>query len=251
MMKKSKCILILTGIILAFSVGSLISGPQDIKLVPQGYVNDFAGVIPPSEEAVLTSIISELEQKTTAEIAVVTIPTLGNWSLETFAVDLFEKWGIGKKDKDNGVLILVAYSDRKIRIEVGYGLEGVITDRIAGMIIRQKMAPYFQENKFGIGLIQASATVADLIAKEYNVSLSALGNRDTTLDTDAKKRSGGSFIGNLLFILFLFAVFGLRIFFLPLFLGGGRYWGRGGGGFGGFGGFGGGGSGGGGASGGW
>ncbi len=250
-MRKSKHILFLTGIILILSVGNLISGPQDIKLAPQGYVRDYAGVLPPSEEAVLTNIISELERKTTAEIAVVTIPTLGDWSLETFAVDLFEKWGIGKKDKDNGVLILIAMNEKKVRIEVGYGLEGVITDSIAGMIIRQKMAPYFRQNKFAEGLIQASATVADLVAKEYNVALSEIGNRDTRLDADTKRRRGGSFIGNLLFILFLIVIFGFRIFFIPLFLGGGGYWGGGGGGFGGFGGFGGGGSGGGGASGGW
>ena len=136
---------------------------------------------------------------------------------------------------------------------MGYGLEGVITDSIAGKIIRQKLTPYFKEGKFGDGLITACATIAHLVAKEYNVSLSLTENRNVVLIENYNRRRKGpaSLLSNLLLFLFIFTMLGARIFFFPLLFGGGGYWRGGGGGFGGFGGFGGGGSGGGGASGGW
>ena len=101
---------------------------------PKGYVNDFANVIPPSQEQQINRICLELKQKTGAQIADVTIQTLGDNYIEDYAVRLFEKWGIGEKGKDNGVLVLNAIRERKIRIEVGYGIEGIIPDGKAGRI---------------------------------------------------------------------------------------------------------------------
>ncbi|MCK4463846.1 MAG: TPM domain-containing protein, partial [Candidatus Omnitrophica bacterium] len=98
---------------------------------PRGYVNDFADILSNEYETKLNAFASELENKTTSQIAIVTIDSIKPYEIEDYAVRLFEKWGIGKKGKDNGVLILLALSDRNLRIEVGYGLEGAIPDAIA------------------------------------------------------------------------------------------------------------------------
>ena len=93
------------------------------SLQPRGLVNDYANVISPADENQLSSILTELRQKTGAEVAVVTLPSLDGGQIDDFAVRLYERWGIGQKGKDNGVLLLAAIQDRKARIEVGYGLE--------------------------------------------------------------------------------------------------------------------------------
>jgi len=225
---------------------------------PVGYVNDLASVISQADRDRLTSLIAELEKKTSAEIAIVTISSVGDYSIDGYTVDLFEEWGIGKEAKDNGLLILLVMDQRKVRIEVGYGLEGIITDGMAGQIIRQKMAPAFGASRFGQGLIQGVATLANLIAADEGVELSSLGSFPA--GSYQVRGSQGSpiarSIGSLIFLILFFSLFGLRFFLFPLLFLGRGYWGGGsggfGGGFGGFGGgFGGGMSGGGGATGGW
>jgi len=219
---------------------------------PKGYVNDFAGVINPADAAALDAQLSAVEKNTTAQIAVVTVSDLGGYAdVDEYAVELFKAWGIGQKGQDNGVLILVAPSLRKARIEVGYGLEGAITDGTAGEIIRNVMAPYFKAGDYGKGLVAGANAVAEKIPPG--------GVKKPT------KRSRGGF-SIILTIIFIILVLSQFFFPGPRIMGGRRYYGGGpfiggfgggfggggGGGFGGgFGGFGGGGSGGGGASGGW
>ncbi|MCF7849673.1 MAG: TPM domain-containing protein, partial [Kiritimatiellales bacterium] len=98
------------------------------SLEPRGFVNDFANVISASDEQQLTSMITELRQKTGAEVAVVTIQSLEGGNIDDFTNRLFEKWGVGQKGKDNGLMFLASMQDREMRIEVGYGLEGAIPD---------------------------------------------------------------------------------------------------------------------------
>jgi uncharacterized protein len=95
---------------------------------PQGYVNDFANLLSAGVEESLEATLAQYEAETTNELAVVTIKTLGGKSIEEYSISLAEKWGVGQKDKDNGAVILVAETEREIRIEVGYGLEPVLTD---------------------------------------------------------------------------------------------------------------------------
>ncbi len=102
-----------------------------------GYVNDFANVLTEEQESVLREKIRAHAAVTTNEIAIVTIATTGDESIEAYAVKLFEEWGIGKKEKDNGILFLTAIQDRKLRIEVGYGLEPVVTDAKSAQMIAQ------------------------------------------------------------------------------------------------------------------
>ncbi len=138
---------------------------------PQGYVSDFAGVIDPASRDSIAAIASELREKTGAELAVVTLPDLGGDEVEPVAVDLFAAWGIGKKGKDEGVLILLASKERRLRIEVGYGLEGILPDGLCGSIIRRVMAPEMAQGSIGGGLHRGAAVVAGIIAKDRGVTI--------------------------------------------------------------------------------
>lgn len=211
-----------------------------------GWVSDNANVIDSQSYQKMDGIIHELEQKTGAEIAVVSVKSLGNDSIENFSAKLFEKWGIGKKGKDNGVLILSAIDDRKVKIEVGYGLEGILPDGLCGEILDTYVIPSFKEGAYSKGLTTGVIAIASVIAKDAGVELTG-GNI-------AVKQAGRitpfSIFFQLLALIIMIFVFIRHPFLFLLFLGmsgGGR--GSGGRGFGGgFGGFGGGMSGGGGAS---
>jgi len=144
-----KVIIILA--IIAFGVGAFSVHAQTYPEYA-GYVNDFADVLTPSEEASLEASVKAFEQKTTNEIAVVTIKNLDGDTVDNYAVKLYEKWKIGKKGKDNGILILASIEDRSLRIEVGYGAEPLLTDGQAGEIIRNDITPEFKNGKYFKGL---------------------------------------------------------------------------------------------------
>jgi uncharacterized protein len=132
---------------------------------PAGYVNDFAGALSIEGTDYLENQLIKLEQDTTAEVVVVTTDNLGDGDLEQYAVEIFEAWGIGKKDKDNGVLFIVAFVDSQIlmRIEVGYGLEGIITDGRAGRILDNNVIPYFEEGYYEDGIIAGTESIEQYI----------------------------------------------------------------------------------------
>lgn len=119
-----------------------------------GYVNDFANVIAAEDESRILTLIQDVEKTTTAEIAVVTIPSLEGDSIERFTNELFSTWGIGKQN-DNGILLLIAIEDRAYRFEVGYGLEGLLNDAKIGRIGREALVPPLKEEKYGEGVYQA------------------------------------------------------------------------------------------------
>lgn len=130
---------------------------------PTGYVNDFGQILSSEYRQSLEKELTDFDEETTTEITVVTIDSLEGNSIEDYAVRLFEQWQIGKKEKDNGLLILIAKEDRKMRIEVGYGLEPIITDGRAGRIIREKMAPSFRENDYDQGVKLAIVQLEEYI----------------------------------------------------------------------------------------
>ena len=236
----------------------------DIPVPPPAPVVDLAGIIDDSVKTKLNGYLRELEQKTTAQVAILTIKSLAGQSLADLSITIaHEKWKLGQKGKDNGVLVLVALNDRKYRIEVGYGLEGILPDSLVGGIGRQYLVPYFKKNDYSTGIYAAALVIANEIAKEAGVTISGLPAVKKTDSAKTRKRSSGPY-GKVISLLFFLVV--LIIFiknprsFLALMLlssmGGRRgHWGGSGGGFGGggFGSFGGGGGGfgGGGASGGW
>jgi uncharacterized protein len=223
---------------------------------PRGYLNDFAQVVDPDAAAQIEAIGSELEEKAGAQLAVVTIPSLGDEDDFDYAHRLFEKWGIGKKGKDNGVLLFLALGERRrVRIVTGYGLEGIMPDITAGRILDNYVIPKLRQQDYSGGLLAGTQAIAGLIAADAGVQITGAVRPNL-----ARRSSGGK--GSPLSIIVLFIIILLlsrsRSLWPLLFLTGmggrGRYrdWGGGGGfgggfGGGGFGGFGGGGSGGGGA----
>ena len=138
---------------------------------PRGYLSDFAGIVDPASADSIEALALELREKTGAELAVVTVKDLGGESIEPAAVDLFKQWGIGAKGKDEGVLILLALAERRVKIEVGYGLEGILPDGRCGSIIRLLMGPDLHADRFGPGLERGAEAVADIIAKDRGVTL--------------------------------------------------------------------------------
>ena len=161
---------------------------------PTGYVNDFAGVLSPEERSQIESILTAFQASTTNQVTVVIISTLGDDYIENFALKLFEEWGIGGKERDNGILLLIAMSEKKMRIEVGYGLEGALTDAQAGSIIRNDLTPLFQAGKFGEGIALAVSHIILATQGEYIA---------TETDT-AKPSSGLPFEAWLFFFIFGF-----------------------------------------------
>jgi uncharacterized protein len=195
---------------------------------------------------------------TGAQVVVAMIPTLGDDSIEEAALDIFRTWGIGSRDKDNGILLLIAKEDRKLRIEVGYGLEGAIPDSTADRIIRNIIAPRFREDDFDGGVLDGFNAIMTLIAEEYGLEISAEGYVPQELpDNGGSQSSDDDMFHTLMVIVVIFVVLAILSRRLPSGGGGGFFggtrsgggWSSGGGSSGG--GFGGGSSGGGGASGGW
>lgn len=135
------------------------------------YVQDYADVISPASEKIIYSLGRELDAKTTAQVAVLTVPTLDGEPIESYALNVLRNWGIGSKDKNNGVLIVVATQDRQSRIEVGYGLEGALPDGLTGRIQDQTMLPFFREGQYDKGIVNGYTATAATVAQEYNVKL--------------------------------------------------------------------------------
>jgi uncharacterized protein len=255
---------LLTAFLLLFAFGGMARAEKvsDLPAKPTGYVSDYAGVLSEPAKEQLEQLALQVDTQAHAQIAIVTIKTLDGVSIEEFANDLFHKWGIGAKGTDRGVLLLLSIQDRKRRIEVGFGLEGILPDGKTGDIGRA-MVPQLQQADYDGAVETATGQIAQVIADDAHVTLTGVPAQ--TEEMPQRQRSHGSPVGILIFFAILVIVAsiggrsGLLWFLLGSFLGGGFGGGddrRGGGGFGGgggggFGGFGGGDSGGGGSSGGW
>ncbi len=254
--------LLVTIVLCAAACASVVSAstPQPPDM-PRDYVVDLAGIMRSDAKSELNTYLRLLEQKTTAQVLVLTVQSLDSESIDEFAVTTFKKWKLGQKGKDNGVLIVVAVNDRKYRIEVGYGLEGVLPDSLVGTIGREYFVPYFKAGDYSTGIYAGTIAVIKTIAAHENVSI--VNGSETTQPRGGYRRAPLSAFHKIMLIAFGVILLVLCVShpgqcFLLLLLfsrggGGGGGWSGGGGGFGGgsFGGGGGGRSGGGGASGGW
>lgn len=225
---------------------------------PKGYVNDFAGVLTEGTRSNLEGLLTSFEKSTGTEVAVVTLPSLNEEPIENVAVDLFQQWGIGKKSRDNGVLFLIAPAERKMRIEVGYGLEGAINDALAGRILDQAVLPRFSDGDMSGGIAAGTLSIVGVITRKEGFEFDAekaFGEGLAEIRPVVREKKSGplSIIGKIIFFLIMVYLFIRHPWLFLIFLSGmGRGGSAGGRGFsGGFGGFGGGLSGGGGASRGW
>jgi uncharacterized protein len=229
-------------------------------LKPQGYVSDFAGVIDAQSKAELENYCTRVEQQTGAEIALVTIQSLSDEPVEDVANTIFRAWGVGKKGKDEGIMLLLSIADRRNRLEVGYGLEPIIPDGFAGQVLRE-MRPALRQSQYGEALRAAAATIGSKIAEAKGITLDTSIRRRIVGGGDQQQSIPWPLLVIGLIVLFFILKGGGGGFLMGMLLGnlmgGGGRRGGGGGGFGGFdggggfGGFGGGDSGGGGASGSW
>jgi uncharacterized protein len=255
---------------------------------PQGPVYDGASIIPDDVEAGIDAKLRALSKETGKTLVVATVPSLDGAEVEEYAVKLFETWGIGDKELDEGALILVAPNERRTRIEVGLGSEGILPDALAGRIIDQQMLPRFKQGDFGGGIALGADAVSEQLRREPTEAKAVAAAAERAKQQERQSSDGGDAVGTVIFWLIIFFFFVLPI--IRSVMGGGKkyrgkkrrddddddddwggpviIWGGsgfgggggssswggggfGGGGGGGFGGFGGGMSGGGGASGGW
>lgn len=134
---------------------------------PTGFVNDFASLINDERQQILERKLQEFKNEKTHEIFVVTVDTIGGDSIENYANELFREWGIGTKEKNNGVLLLISKDDRLTRIEVGNGLEGDITDLEAGRIVDLVIRPAFRENRFEDGIDEATNRLIEAVETDF------------------------------------------------------------------------------------
>ena len=226
---------------------SLWAAPEFPAL--SGRVVDEAGLLTPAQTQSLTQALATAEQNTSNQLVVVTLPDLQGYDIADYGYQLGREWGIGSKENDNGVLLIVAPNDRKVRIEVGYGLEGVLTDALSSVIVQQEILPAFRQGQFYGGIQAGVTSIQAAIKGEYQ------GEQQPRQKVSSGKALLILCVMIVLTFLLSFGGGGGRdgrrggLMFLPMGMGAGGF---GGGGFGG-GGFGGGGGGfgGGGASGGW
>jgi len=251
-------------------LSTVFAGPAACAAIdlpmPRHYVEDYADVIDSSEEQSLNGILQELEQKTSVQYIVLTVRSTEGVPIEQFAIEHAQKWKLGRKGKDNGMLFVLAAEDRRYRFEVGYGLEGFITDQYCGRVGREVLVPHLKKGQYSRGIYEANLQIVKKIADESGVSLTGMPKlTPAPMQRKETYEPCCTFLPFLILLLLIFGGIGRGMgwwFFLP-FLFGGRsgYGGYGrsgsfgggsfGGGFGGFGGGMGGGFGGGGASGGW
>lgn len=133
-----------------------------------GRVVDNAQLLSPEQEAALVEKLRLTEEKTSAQFVIVTLPSLQGINIREYGYRLGRHWGIGQKNKDNGVLLIIAPIERKVAIEVGYGLEPVITDALAKLIIEHKIIPYFRQGDFGGGIAAGAHDITLLLASDEN-----------------------------------------------------------------------------------
>jgi uncharacterized protein len=258
-----KCVHFVTIVLVVVTLAAVACAEPVSSLERKGFVNDFAGVLSPTTVAEIENISQQVLDKAHATIVVATVKSTDGEPIFNYSVDLYQKWGVGEKGKDRGVLILLAIQDRTRSIRTGYGLEPILPDGKVGGFGREAV-PYLQRGDYDDAVRLLVSRVADVIAKNAGVQIAtSLPARSEPLRSpDQTELSPGKILAIIIVIIIVLAVPPLRRLLFYMFLfgggGGGGYrgggWGGGGGfggGGGGFGGFGGGSTGGGGADGSW
>ncbi len=133
----------------------------------KGRVNDYAGILSPEAERRIEAALKHLEETDSTQVVVLTVPALDGDSIEDFSIRVAEQWKIGRKGFDNGVILVIARDDRKVRIEVGYGLEGRLTDLMSGRIIRDRIVPEFRAGRYDQGVLNGIAAIDEVVRGEY------------------------------------------------------------------------------------
>ena len=143
----------------------------------QGYVNDFAGLLSPAAKSQIETFLRNFDASDSTQVVVVTVPNLQGEPVDMVALQIAEAWKIGQKGKDNGALLLIGKEDRKMRIEVGRGLEGKLTDLLAGRIVDNEIAPRFKKGDFEGGIAAGVNAIAQSVRGEYKGTGKAGGRK--------------------------------------------------------------------------
>jgi uncharacterized protein len=212
-MRKSLPVLI--GALILPVLGAKQFAPPDLP-IPGTYVDDLAHVVNAEQAHALNGILQELEQKTGVQYIILTIDSTGGLPIEQFSIELLDKWKLGQKGKDKGLLFTFALEDRAARFETGYGLEGVITDAFTGRVGREFLAPYVKEGQYSRGIYEANLRVIHRIADYYKVTLSGMPTLSRPVANSGPPRAGtgpGSCCacpccGFLLFLFLIMLLFG-------------------------------------------
>ena len=205
-------------------------------------VNDYGDMLSSSTERQLEAVLEDLERTDSTQIAVLTIKSLEGDSLEDFSIRVAEKWEIGQKEKDNGAILVVSKNDRKMRIEVGYGLEGSLTDLTSGRIIRNVIAPYFKRGDFDGGISNGLQAMIQAVRGEYKGDAKPVRSQRRPASGSGLipillilfiinrmgrvKRPLGGVLGGILFPIIALMLFGpglLMLLFIPLGIVGGLF----------------------------
>lgn len=177
----------LASLLLALTLILLSSGLAVALEVPplKGRVNDYAGILSPATAQQLEAMLENFEATDSTQIVLLTIPSLEGDSLENFSMRVVESWKIGQAKLDNGALLLISKNDRKLRIEVGYGLEGTLTDLTSGRIIRDVIRPRFKEGNFDQGVMDGLSAMMAAVKGEFTASPSSNKQRQSNVDPGA------------------------------------------------------------------
>ena len=216
-------LLLLSTIVLVFFTTPSLAAKNDIISIKDKqdvFVYDEAKLIDDTVEKNLNNLLISLEEKTETEFAVISIPSLNNMTIEEYSVKLFNKLGIGKKGKDNGVLLLFSKTDNKVRLEIGRGLEGCLNDGKCGRILDNYFVPYREKDNYTDGAYLTANAVISVISKEYNVDISGAENLDIPEDDEG--------IPTWLMIIIIILLIILKLYF-GVSSGGGYYGGASGG----------------------
>jgi uncharacterized protein len=192
-----------------------------------GRVVDDAGILSSSTRETLTTLLAEHEQQTRNQVVVVTLKSLQGTTIEQYGYQLGRAWGIGVKGKNNGALLIVSPSTHDVRIEVGYGLEGELTDAQSKLIIENVMLPSFRKGDYDGGVLNGTITLLQVLGGHPSANVT-----QTPAADERSGDPGGFHIPVFVIVIVLWLIFG-RFFWPLFFLGGLGGWGRGGGGFGG------------------
>lgn len=207
------------GLIIALTVAITTVGALEVPTL-SGRVVDEAGIVSQEGRSALEDYFRRLEEATGAQIAVLTLPSLEGEVLEDYSIRVVEEWQLGQGDEDNGVLLLIAMEEKQIRIEVGYGLEGRLTDATSGRIIREYLQPYFRAGEYTAGVLSASQAIGTVVADDAEVASLGAAPSDTIRQSSSRSSSRGiPFNLGAFAVIFLLGSFGRR----------GRRGGRGGG----------------------
>jgi len=163
-MKKLNILLVLV-VLFTFSSAFSLSVPN-----LEGRVNDLAGILSSGEKQILDTELKSVEENTSSQVAVLIISSLQGEILEDYSLKVSEQWKLGQKDYDNGVLLLISVNDKKLRIEVGYGLESILTDAKCNYIIRHDIVPSFRNGDYFGGILNGTKTITGIITQKFDIS---------------------------------------------------------------------------------